>query len=149
MKSLRTWIVLADGANARFLLNSGRGKGLEPLPDGQMGIDPTASRDIGTERPGRVHDRMGPGRHAMAPKVDWHEQQKTEFLGEVASRLNAAVQEQALDQLVLVAPPKALGELRAALAKQTAERVTAELAKDLLNVPEAELSQHLEQLITL
>ena len=70
MRATRTWIVVADGAIARLFENTGPGKGIQPLGDGEMRGERAATRDLGTERPGRVHDRMGPGRHAMAPRAD-------------------------------------------------------------------------------
>lgn len=149
MKAIRTWIVIADGAQARLFQNAGPGKGLALLPDGEMQGERAPTREIGSERPGRVHDRMGPGRHAMAPRADWHEQQKQDFLKQVAARLDAAAAEKAFDRLILVAPAKALGELRAALGRGTAQRITGDLPKDLTPLPTAELPRHLDHLIAL
>lgn len=47
------------------------------------------------------------------------------------------------DALVIAAGPKMLGALRDALPKALAAKVTTELHKDLLNLPESELAQHL------
>ncbi len=149
MKAIRTWILVADGARARFLLNQGPGKGLEipAMPELSTGHAPT--REVGTDRPGRVHDRMGPGRHAMAPRVDWHQFEKSEFARRVATTLNKAAGRNDFDRLVLVAPPKTLGSLRAALDKAAAAKVTAELPKDLTHVSVDVLPNHLGDLIAL
>lgn len=149
MKGTRTWIVVADGARARLFENTGPGKGLLPLDDGEMRGERAATRELGTERPGRVHDRMGPGRHAMAPRTDWHEQQKEDFLASVAARLDRAAADKAFDRLILVAPAKALGRLRAALGRDAAARVDGELAKDLTKTPAPDLTGHLGELIAL
>ena len=108
MKAARTWIVVADGARARFFENCGPGKGMAPLSDGEKQGSHSTTREIGSDRPGRVHGRMGPGRHAMAPRVDWHEQQKQDFLKALAARLDRAAARKAFDRLILVAPAKAL-----------------------------------------
>ena len=92
---------------------------------------------------------MGPGRHAMAPRVDWHEFEKTRFAKEVATALNKAAGGQAFDRLILVAPPKTLGSLRAGLDKTAATRITGELAKDLTNLALDALPGHLSELIAL
>ena len=149
MKATRTWIVVADGATARLFENTGPGKGMAPLSDGEMQGSHEPTRGIGSERPGRVHDRWGPGRHAMAPRADWHLQQKRDFLKAVAARLEAAAAGKAFDRLILVAPAKALGELRAALGREAAARVAGELPKDLTKVAIPELSGHLDDLIAL
>ena len=149
MKPIRTLLIIADGAKARFFLNTGPDKGLEPLPSGEMTAGAAPTREIGSDRPGRVHDRMGPGRHAMAPRTDWHDQEKQQFVRQVAERIDIAARDKAFDRLVLVAPPKALGELRTAMAPQTAKLVAGELAKDLTKVPIQDLPKHLEEIIVL
>lgn len=47
------------------------------------------------------------------------------------------------DALVIAAGPKMLGALRDALPKALAAKVTTELRKDLMNLPESELARHL------
>ncbi len=149
MQAIRTWIVVADGAAARILENTGPGKGLAPVSDGEMQGSRAATREVGSERPGRVHDRKGPGRHAMAPRADWHEQEKQDFLKAVAARLDAAAAEKVFDRLILIAPAKALGELRAALGRGATAKVTGELSKDLTKIPTRALPGHLDELIAL
>ena len=143
MKAIRTCVVIADGSRARFLESLGPGKALTPASLPALSSELRPTREIGSERPGRVHDRMGAARHALAPRVDWHEFEKTAFAGDVAAVLNRAAKSKAFDRLVLVAPPKTLGALRAALDKQTAELVTGHLGKDLTNHPLSELPLHL------
>ena len=145
MRAIRTCVVIADGARARFLESQGRGRALTAASLPELSREARPTREIGSERPGRVHDRQGPGRHALAPRVDWHEFEKTAFAGEVAALLNAAARGKAFDRLVLVAPPKTLGALRGALDKQTAALVTGELGKDLTNHPLSELPRHLTE----
>lgn len=146
MKKSVTWVLVADGARARILSATGWGSGLAAVGETIEG-DRRPSREQGVERPGRVHDRSGPGRHAMEPKVDWHEFGKQQFAKQMAAHLNRAAQSKAFDRLVIVAPPKALGDLRAALDKRTSDLILAELAKDLTNVAEHDLAKHLESVM--
>ncbi len=147
MKPTRSWIVVADGAQARILENNGPGKGLTPLPAEEMHSSHRPSRDIDADRPGRTHDRMGPGRHAMEPPSDAHRDEKRRFADELAERLNAAALEQSYDRLILVAPAKTLGDLRQALNKAAAAKVSGELSKDLTPIPDHELPGHLAKVI--
>lgn len=149
MKATRTWVVIADGARACFLENRGPGSGLVPagLPD--LSTESLPTRAIGSERPGRTHDRMGPGRHALAPRVDWHSFEKLQFAQEVARLLDRAAGRRAFDRLVLVAPPKTLGALRNSLDRKTASLITGELAKDLTNHALGELPARLEKTLLL
>ena len=149
MKPVTTWILVADGARAQIFVNRGPGKGLEASDRPELTAAHPPSSEIGSDRPGRTHDRYGPARHAMTPHVDWHQFEKTKFAKEVAGLLNRAGEEKAFDRLVLVAPPKALGDLRAALGKRVSGLVTGELSKDLTHVAIRDLPGHLENTIAL
>lgn len=147
MKPIRSWIVIADGAQARILENTGPGKGLTALPRKEWHQTLQPSRAIGSDRPGRTHDRLGPGRHAKEPPTDPHRNEKWNFARSLADHLNGAALTNSYDRLVLVAPPKTLGDLRQALGKEASERITAELAKDLTSLPDHELPNHLGEVL--
>ncbi len=149
MKPTRSWIVIADGAQARILENQGPGKGLVRLPEEDMQKTLPPSRDIAADKPGRSHDRMGPGRHAMEPPTDAHREEKRRFADLLAGHINDAAQKRSYDRLVLVAPPKTLGDLRQALSKEAASKLDGELSKDLTKVPDHELAGHLGDVIAL
>lgn len=147
VRAHKTWVVVANGTAARALANDGVGKGLVPDPALTMSIEDPPSRDLGTDRPGRVHDRFGPGRHAMEPKVDWHRQEKSRFAKAVAERLESAARDGAFDRLVLVAPPTAMGDLRAALGDRVRAMVTGEITKDLTHEPDAAIEGHVGEVL--
>lgn len=146
MKPTRSWIVIADGAQARILENLGPGKGLVLLPSATMHKPPRPSRELKTDRPGRTHDSLG-GRHAMDPPSDPHREEKRRFADELAEHINAAALNRSYDRLILVAPPKTLGDLRQALNKEAAARLDGELPKDLTKIPDHELPEHLGEVI--
>jgi protein required for attachment to host cells len=79
MKPTRSWIVVADGAKARIFENHGPGKGLSARPEEEMHRALPPSRDIASDKPGRSHDRNGPGRHAMEPPTDAHREDKRRY----------------------------------------------------------------------
>ena len=134
-----TWIVVADGAHARILQN--QRKTLEVLVE--LSDAHLPNRDLVSDRPGRVHDRVGPARHSMTPEIDTHRQNKRRLMREIARLVNEAAHRERFDDLVLVAAPAALGDLRAELGAQAAKRVTAEVAKDLTHLPARELRKRL------
>jgi len=147
MKPTMSWIVIADGAQARILANSGPGKGIAPLPGTEMHQTMHPSRDINADRPGRSHDRMGPGRHSMEPPSDPHREEKRRFAEGLADRLNTAALSHSYDRLILIAPAKTLGDLRSALNKEAAAKISGELSKDLTKIPDHELPDHLKAVI--
>ena len=63
--------------------------------------------------------------------------------------LDQAAAAGAFERLILVAPPRTLGDLRAALAAATRKRVTGELDKDLTQVSLGEMPEHLGALLAL
>ena len=146
MKKIVTWILIADGARARILRSDGRGSPLTPV-GGEIEGDNRKTGEIGVERPGRAYGPGGAGRHAMEPRVDWHELEKHLFAKNLAAYLNKSAQEKAFERLAMVAPAKVLGDLRAALGKQASELVVAELSKDLTGIPDRELPAHLEKIL--
>ena len=149
MKALKTWIIVADGSRARALLNEGPGTGLKLLGNEMFSANTASTHEMGSERPGRVYDRKGGGRHAVTPRADWHVFEKTKFAKEVAALLNKAVLEKWYDRLVLVAPAKTLGDLRGAISHQAGDCVTAELVHDYTHLSLNELEKHLEPKIIL
>jgi len=149
MKPPRTWIVVADGARARILLNEGPGKGLakEPLRTVDARIPPT--RDLGSDRPGRAQAAPGTARHAVQPRADWHTFEKEKFARGIARIINRAADRNAFERLVLVAPSKTLGQMRQELGKAAIARLAGEAAKDMTGVSMHDLPKHLEGLTLL
>ncbi len=147
IKHKKTWIVVADGAHARIFLNEGPGTGLMPALDHDFFGNKLASHEIGSDRPGVSFSSSGPGRHAMAPPTDPHEHAEHEFVKLVAKAIKDGLNAHAFEQLILVAPPKALGYLRAALDPQAAKLVKSELNKDLTNLTPHQLGGHLQDIL--
>lgn len=147
----RTWIVVADAASARIITLEGSGRDQTPVVDATF-ENPAArghSRDLGTDRPGRSVESVGSMRHAVEPRTDPHRQAKSTFARTIADYLDRADHEKKFDQIVLVAPPVTLGDLRAMLGKQVAKRVAGEIGKDLTKFPVAEIVAQLHAAVRL
>ncbi|MFQ5774987.1 MAG: host attachment protein [Kiloniellaceae bacterium] len=143
MRKITTWILIADGARARIVMNDGPGRGVKPGPGKEFHGPNAPVRDIVSDRPGRATAVAGQGRHAMEPRTDPQVVEQRSFHHEVADYLDRAARRGAFDRLVIVAPPKALGNLRAALSPSVRAKVTGELNKDLTHIPIHELAGHL------
>jgi len=149
MQKKVTWILVADGSRARVLMNKGIGKGLHPAIDGEIAHAVPPTRELGTDRPGRAQQRGTGGRHALEPHVDWHRFEKEKFSKEMAALLDAAAERGVFHRLVLIAPPRTLGELRAALGAKARALIYAEIDKDLTHVTIQELPDHLTRVVAL
>lgn len=147
MKKTVTWVLIADGAQARVLENTGPGKGLKQVDGLDWAIEPLQAQDIVTDRPGRSFSSVGHGRSAMEPKTDPVEHRETEFCKSVAATLDRHHQKGDFDRLVIAAAPIALGDLRKAISPAVKKTIVAELNKDLTNLPTAQLDRHLDGII--
>jgi protein required for attachment to host cells len=142
MKKKRVWYVIADGGRARFVERDERGVFRTVSSFVSTELHAKAS-DLGRDRPTRVMESATPGRSAVEPRRDLKEAAKQDFVKLVAEQIDAEHGRGQFDDLVLVAPPGVLTELRNSLSKPMAELVVDDLQKDLTNVPDHDLAGHL------
>jgi protein required for attachment to host cells len=144
MRLERTWIVIANGRQAKVFESHGRNSDLVPLDEMVFVTESPPNREIEDDGPGRSFESANPARHAMQNRTDPHRELKRAFARNLASRLDQELKCGSFDHLVIVAPPVTLGDLRDALSQQSLDKVSAELAKDLMKVPPHDLAPHLE-----
>jgi protein required for attachment to host cells len=134
MKDLRiragALVLTADGNRARLLRNKGTALHVELVPELEMKQENPPTREQGTDRPGRYGGGDGVSRNSIE-QTDWHRLAEERFAGQVADKLYRLAHARAFDNLIVVAPPKVLGNLRAAFHAEVTTRVQAEVAKDL------------------
>jgi protein required for attachment to host cells len=147
MKAVRTWIVIADGANARVLLNTGPGKGVSEMEHLDISVDHAPNREILSDRQGRSFDSHGSGKHAMESASDPHRENKRAFAVHIVSLLSDELQKRSFDGLVLVAAPAFLGDLRSAMPNNLKSVLKGELAKDLTHEPIHTMESFLQPVI--
>ena len=142
MKNSRIWYVVTDGGRARFLQKRDEGDAFDTHREFVSADIHRPSHELGAERPGRTHESAGSAHHAVQPREDLHRADKRNFVYEVANALNEASMRGDFDRLILAAPAHAMGELHHALDASTQRKIAAELEKDLVNVPNADLAKH-------
>jgi protein required for attachment to host cells len=142
MKPSRIWYVIADGGRARFVAQDANGAFRTVLSFVATDMHKRSS-DLGRDRPARVKESANAARHAVEPRRDLHEAAKEDFIALVAEEIAAEHGNGQFDQLVLVAPPKVLTELKQSLSKPMAALVLNDLQKDLTKVPDHDLTEHL------
>ena len=148
MKPTRTWIVIADGDQAKIFENDGPGRGLHAIKDLQLEQERLKARDIMADKPGRAGNTQGPGsRSGIEYHTDPVDAREQKFVERLAQMLEQKHNEGAFERLVIAAAPAALGDLRPALSDGVRETIMAELPKDLTNIPMARLTEHFDGLI--
>jgi protein required for attachment to host cells len=149
MKPKQTWVVVADGRTALIFEDDGLAHGLRKVPGGELHAERPDARGLFSDRPGRAFDSARQGRHAMEPPTSAEEQVRTRFVRTVVAWLDKPVRAGGTGRLVLIAPPKMLGDLRAALPERLSRKVVAELDKDLTKAPPDDIAHALGELIAL
>jgi protein required for attachment to host cells len=140
-------IVIADGGHARFVARTPDRRHFHTVRALDSADAKRKSAEIGSDRPGRGQESVGTTRHALEPRSDPKDNAKHAFVGLVAEEINRAVAMEEVRALVLVAPPRVLGELRERLDRRAESCLVASLPKDLANTPDPELDEHLAPLL--
>lgn len=135
-----TWVVVADGAKALLLENTGTAEAPQLRVVKKTAIDNPPTREQGTDQPGRMDGPGGAPRSAME-QTDFHRLAEEGFARDLAGDLEARLEAGEMKRLVLAAPPQMLGSLRAAMGPALAGAVIAELPKTLTGHPTAEIAK--------
>jgi protein required for attachment to host cells len=108
------WVFVGDGRKALLLRNEGD-------PD-LLDLRRVEVRED-EHRPDRDQSAVEP--------MERHGIDEQRFAAGIAERLNRAAEEDQFEQIVIVAPPKVLGELRREFSKKLQGKIVAEIDKDL------------------
>lgn len=149
MKAKTTWILVADGAQAKVFEHTGPGKGLRIIEDLQFEQQPLQAQEIMADRPGRSFASAGSARSAMEYSSDPVAVRERRFVENVAEELEKHLQKGAFDRLIVAAAPTALGDLRPAFSKALKETIVGELPKDLTNIPTPKLEAHFSDMLAM
>lgn len=138
-----TWVLIADGEKALFLRNDldEKDPDLNVVRIEQQ--ENPADSEQGTDKPGRMQD-TGVRQLSALQETDWHQLAKDRFADDLADKLYKYAHKKAFERIVLVAPPRVLGELRDKMHKEVSSRVVADMAKDLTNHPLDKIEQLLK-----
>lgn len=133
-------ILVADGRKSLFFRNSGDADVLNlSVVEKETHPNP-AHHEQASDLAGRAAGRRG----SDMEEVDFHQQEEDRFAAETAGMLKERVLRHEFEALIVVAPPRTLGELRKHYHVEVEKRILAELPKDLVNTPVAEIEKILQ-----
>ena len=144
-------VLVTDGQKALFLRNEGDCE----FPDLRLirkwETRAPSNRDLKSDAPGRVFSSLGGStRRSAYLEPDLHALAETRFIQDVADCVSEQLSNEACGSLVIVAPPRTLGTVRKHLHPDIAEQILAEVPKDLVKHPlaqiEALFATHSEQI---
>lgn len=141
-------VVVADGRKMLVLRNEG--DGLAPnlqVEHAEEKVNPSDGEQK-TDLAGRAQStRMSGGAFSAGGgtmgEVDFHQQEEDRFAAETAAMLKKRALANDFESLIIVAPPRTLGELRKHYHKEVSERIAGEISKDLTGHPIPEIEKAL------
>lgn len=134
-----SFVVVADGEKMLFFRNEGDAEFPQLVVERKREQDNPANVDQKTDEAGRRH-APGPGRSAYE-ETDFHQLEEDRFAAETAEMLKRRALNNEFESLIIVAPPKTLGELRKHYHKEVEKRLAGEVAKDLTSHPVEEIEK--------
>lgn len=134
------WIAVVDGGKGLVLVNEGNA--LEPklVVRRVEGFDNPPTHEQGRDQPPRAFDAGGTHRSAIETP-DLHQKAEDQFVQDFVRVLAAEAAAGAFDQIVIAAPPVALGELRRHVTPDLAKRIVKEIAADYVKMPVADITK--------
>lgn len=136
------FVLVADGRKMLFFRNEG--DAAYPNLKVELAEEQSnpADRDQKTDAAGGASSPQG-GAGGNMEEVDFHQQEEDRFAAQAADMLKTRALSNQFEHLIIVAPPKTLGELRKHYHKEVERRLAGELAKDLTNHPVDEIEKAL------
>jgi len=135
------WVLVGDGRRALFFSNHGDAEILDLRVIETRVEDNPPTRDQGSDAPGRSFPFAGSSGRSSMGNADWHELEEERFARAMADRINAAAESGEMKEIVIVAPPKTLGEIRKDLSQKAQSKVAGALDKDLTKHPLPEIEK--------
>jgi protein required for attachment to host cells len=133
-------ILVADGRKSLFFRNQGDADFPNLSVVEKEGRKDAAHHEIASDLAGRASNTLG----SSMEEADFHQLDEDRFASETAEMLKQRALRNEFNTLVVVAPPRTLGELRRHYHKEVERRLVAELPKDLVNTPVPEIEKILQ-----
>ncbi len=124
-------VLVADGRKMLFFRNEGDANTPNLIVEDQHLQANPADRHQKTDAAGQASSTLG----GTMGEADYHQQAEDRFAAQAADELKRRALANAFEALIVVAPPKTLGEMRKHYHKAVSDKLTGELDKDLTGHP--------------
>ena len=129
-----TLVLVADGRKMLFLRNHGDESRIDLQLEAHQAQKNPPTREQGTDSPGRSFASVGTRRSSME-QTDFHQIEEDRFAAVAAQLLQERALNHDFKALIVIAPPRTLGELRKHYHKEVLSRLIQEIHKDLTGFP--------------
>jgi protein required for attachment to host cells len=140
-----TLVLVADGRKMLLLRNHGDSGRIDLQADAHEERHDHKDSDMKSDMAGQSHSPAGSGLPGgTMGETDYHQQAEDRFAAHVADKMKTMVLNHEVDDLVVIAPPKTLGELRHHWHKEVQSRILFELNKEMTDHPIADITALIE-----
>ena len=136
-------VVVADGRKMLFLRNEGDAEHLNLIVERAVEQNNPSDGDQKSDHAGRSSSSVGGGQNSMQ-ETDYHQMEENRFAAETADLLKRRALRNDFESLIIIAPPRTLGELRKHYHKEVSQRLSGELDKDLTGHPIDQIEKALQ-----
>lgn len=138
-------VLVADGRKMLFFRNEGDGEYPNLKVENHREEYNPPHREQATDSSGRAAVPAGAAGGGSMEEVDFHQQEEDRFAAEAAELLKKKALNHEIEHLIIVAPPKTLGEMRKHYHKEVEQRIAGEIPKDLTNMPVPEIERAIQE----
>ena len=136
-----SFVVVADGKKMLFFRNEGDSEYPKLEVERKREQANPADRDQKTDLAGQAPSGSSGAGYSSYGETDFHQLEEARFAAETAELLRKRALNNDFESLIIVAPPKTLGELRKHYHKEVEKRLAGEIAKDLTGHPVNEIEK--------
>lgn len=133
-------VLVADGRKMLFFRNEGDAEYPNLTVEMAQEQKNAATRDQRTDAAGQASSPQGES-HSTIEQTDFHQLEEDRFAADAADLLRTRALANDFESLIIVAPPRTLGELRKHYHKEVERRLTGEIPKDLTGHPVDEIER--------
>jgi protein required for attachment to host cells len=137
----QTLVLVADGRKMLFLRNHGDQNQIDLRTEAHDEREDRKDSDIKTDAPGAIGQSAGYSGRVAYEETDFHQQEEDLWVKDAAEQLKKRALSNDFEDLVIVAPPKALGVLRKDLHKEVEKRILFTCNKEMTDRPIPDIEQ--------
>ncbi|VAW63610.1 hypothetical protein MNBD_GAMMA08-116 [hydrothermal vent metagenome] len=136
----KTWVVVAESSRAK-IFEVEKNESVKSLKE-LSGFSHPVSRD---HKPQATGNKQKESRHSqLTSSLDTHKKhEREEFARTLGEHLNSARNKGQFNKLILMSPPKFLGDLRKNLGNETNKYVVSEIDKNLVKHTIKDIQAHM------
>ena len=128
-------VLVTDGRKTLFFRNEGDENQIDLRTEDVDERADAKDREMKTDAPGAIGQSAGYSGRVAYEETDFHQLEEDRWAHAAAQAVNKRVLANDFEHLVVVAPPKTLGELRKKLHKEAERRLVCEIPKEMTGRP--------------